>query len=73
MDITYILETIVELGLLVGIAFVIMSFFDHYRKHRVKLLIGGIVLIALGIIFIDWSAAIDAFQRGKEAAQSSVG
>lgn len=62
---------IVDVALIGGLILFCMSFIKKFSPHNTKLLVAGVVLIALGLFFIDTSALYEAFQSGYNAAGSS--
>jgi uncharacterized membrane protein HdeD (DUF308 family) len=60
---------LVDLSLLGGVILCIMSFFNRYKQYRFKLLIMGLILLTVGIVFVDTAALSAAFQKGAEAAR----
>jgi hypothetical protein len=43
-----------------------MSFTQKFRKHKSKMLITGLALIAVGLVFLDTSVLSEAYQKGFE-------
>ena len=56
----------IDLSLLVGIVLFVMSFTQKFRKHKSKMLITGLALIAVGLVFLDTSVLSEAYQKGFE-------
>lgn len=61
---------LVDLSLIAGIVLFVISFLKKYKKHKMKMMIAGLVLIAIGLIFFDVSAIQEAYQSGMEAGGS---
>lgn len=61
---------LVDLSLIGGIILFLISFLEKYKKHKMKMIIVGLVLIAIGLIFIDVSAIQEAYQSGMDAGTS---
>lgn len=57
---------LIDLSLIAGAILFVMSFFQKYKKHKLKMLIAGVILIAIGIIFFDMAAISEAYQNGVE-------
>ncbi|WP_234572755.1 hypothetical protein [Rhodohalobacter sp. 614A] len=66
----FITGLLIDLSFFGGIILSVMSFFNRYKQHRFKLLTVGLILVTIGIIFLDTSAISEAFQKGREAAMS---
>ncbi|XWN36435.1 MAG: hypothetical protein ROO71_10800 [Balneola sp.] len=61
---------LVDLSLIGGLILFTISFLEKYKKHKMKMMIIGLVLIVIGLIFIDVSAIQEAYQSGLEARAS---
>jgi len=61
---------LVDLSLIGGVILFFMGFLEKYKNHKMKMLIVGLVLIVIGLIFIDWSAIYEAYQNGLQAGAS---
>ncbi len=57
---------LIDLSLIGGVILFLVSFFKKYKEYRLKMLIVSLILIAVGIIFIDISAISEAYQSGLE-------
>ena len=64
--IDFISGLLIDLSLIGGVILVVLSFFQKYKKHRAKMVIAGIVLFAIGILFLDSAALSEAYQNGFE-------
>ena len=64
--IDFISGLLVDLSLIGGVILVVLSFFRKYKKHRLKMVIAGVVLLAIGILFLDTAALSEAYQNGLE-------
>ncbi len=62
-----LIGVLVDLSLIGGIILFLISFLEKYKKHKMKMIIVGLALIAIGLIFIDVSAIHEAYQSGMEA------
>jgi cytochrome c biogenesis protein CcdA len=60
---------LVDLSLFGGIILFIMSFFKKYRDNRYKMMIIGIILVIVGLVFLDYASLQEAYLEGYEAAQ----
>lgn len=65
-----ILGLLIDLSFFGGIALIIMSFFKKFEQHRRKIIVAGLLLTALGLIFLDTSAMWEAYQRGVAFGKS---
>lgn len=59
-----------DLSFFGGIALIIMSFFKKFEKHRYKMIVVGLLLTAIGIIFLDTDSMREAYKRGMEFGKS---
>ena len=50
----------------------ILSFFKKFKKHRTKMFIASVVLIVIGLIFLDTAALSEAYQKGMEWGESNI-
>lgn len=60
---------LIDISLFGGIILCIMSFFKRYKQYRSKLLIIGLILVTVGIVFLETAALSEAFQKGAETAK----
>jgi len=67
--IEFISGLLVDLCLIGGIILLLISLRKKYKEHRVKMIVLSVILIAVGLIFLDTGALSEAYQRGTEAAE----
>ena len=60
-----------ELSILAGITLFIMSFSKKYKNHKVKMITVGVVLVIIGIVFIDTAGISEAYQQGVEFVKNN--
>ena len=70
--IDFISGLLVDLSLIGGVILVVLSFFQKYKKHRLKMVIAGLVLFTVGIIFLDTAALSEAYQNGVEWGRGNL-
>ena len=58
-----------DLVLFSGIVLFFLGFFKRHRQNRIKYIIAGIILVALGLGFTDWQSVYEAGQNGREWAE----
>ena len=68
----FIGELFMDVSLFVGIILLALSFSKKFRRYRSRMLVASVALIAVGIIFFDSTAVSEAYQSGKEAAQTMM-
>lgn len=66
--IEFISGLLVDLCLIGGVILLLISLKKKYNEQRLKMIIVGVILIAVGLIFLDTGALSEAYQRGTEAA-----
>ena len=59
-----------ELCLFGGVILFALSFAQKFNKHKSKMLIVSVLLIAVGLIFFDTAAVSEAYQQGYEWGKS---
>ena len=67
----FIIGLLIDLSLIGGIILCGLSFSKKYRKHRSKMLVASLILIAVGLIFMDYSALKEAYQSGIEYGRNN--
>lgn len=60
----------VDFAILGGVILFIMSSFQRYRQYRVKFIVIGIVLVAIGFTFLDYESLQQAYEQGQKAAEN---
>jgi hypothetical protein len=60
-----------DLSLIGGIILLLISPFQKFREHRKILIPIGLVLVIIGITFIDWNALREGFWDGYNAANGN--
>lgn len=68
----FMLGVLVDVSLIGGVILFFMSFSKKYKSRQTTLLIAGMVLVILGLIFLDSSALYDSFQKGYEASGTAL-
>lgn len=66
--IEFISGLLIDLSILGGLIVFGLSFSGKYKKHRSKMLVASLILIAVGLMFLDYSALKEAYQSGLESA-----
>jgi hypothetical protein len=66
----FISGLLIDFSLIGGIILFGLSFSKKYRKHKAKMLVASLILIAVGFIFLDYSALSEAYQSGLESGRS---
>ena len=69
--IEFISGVLIDLSLIGGIILCGLSFSKKYRKHRSKMLFASLILIAIGIVFLDYSTLMEAYQTGFESRRNN--
>jgi len=70
--IEFISGLLVDLCLIGGVILLLISLRKKYKEHRVKMIVLSVILIAVGLIFLDTGALSEAYQRGTEAAEGMM-
>ncbi|WP_441000032.1 hypothetical protein [Fodinibius sp. SL11] len=65
----FIDELLVDLCFIGGIIIFIISFFKKYREYRYAMMLIGVLLVFIGLIFLDTGSLQEVYQKGYEAAQ----
>lgn len=65
----FITGLLVDLSFFGGIILFIMSFFKKYRENRYKMMVLGIILVIIGLVFLDYASLQEAYREGYEVAQ----
>ena len=68
----FIIGLLIDLALIGGTFLLILSFFKKFKKHRTKMFIASVVLIVIGLIFLDTAALSEAYQKGMEWGESNI-
>ncbi len=70
--IEFISGLLVDLCLIGGVILLLISLKKKYKEQRLKMIIVSVILIAVGLIFLDTGALSEAYQRGTEAAEGMI-
>jgi len=70
--IEFISGLLADLCLIGGVILLLISLRKKYKEHRVKMIVLSVILIAVGLIFLDTGALSEAYQRGTEAAEGMM-
>lgn len=66
----FISGLLIDLSLIGGIILFGISFSKKFRKHRTKMLVASLILVAVGLMFLDYSALSEAYQSGFESGKN---
>jgi len=70
--IEFISGLLVDLSLFGGVILLLISLNKKYKEQRLKMIAASVILIAVGLIFLDTGALSEAYQRGTEADGSII-
>jgi hypothetical protein len=70
--IEFISGLLVDLCLIGGIILLLISLKKKFKEQRLKMIVISVILIAVGLIFLDTEALNEAYQRGREAAEGMM-
>ena len=54
-----------DIGIIIGIVLVILSFRKKYKPYRFTLITTGVLLLAAGFYFLDYEALKEGFEAGR--------
>lgn len=57
-----------DMILLSGILLLILGFLHRFREHRFKMMAAGVILLVIGVAYLDMAALAEAFESGRQAA-----
>jgi len=70
--IEFISGLLVDLCLIGGIILLLISLKKKFKEQRLKMIVVSVILIAVGLIFLDTGALTEAYERGREAAEGMM-
>jgi len=70
--IEFISGLLVDLCLIGGIILLLISLKKKFKEQRLKMIVVSVILIAVGLIFLDTGALTEAYERGREAAEAMM-